>query len=97
MAREKPAKWFWIVLGVLIALQLYFVRALLAAYFLFAVVFAMLLVFAAIFLILEEVGERCVTWAEARAGEWVGFARRLAHRDAWARKVVHRPGSRLAG
>ncbi len=96
MEKEKAVKWFWVALGVLVALQLYFVRAMLAAYFLFAVVFAVLLVFAAIFLILQEVGERSVTWAEACAVELVGFARRLAHREAWGRKLVHRPGSRLA-
>jgi hypothetical protein len=98
MEKEKAWKWFWVALAALVALQLYFVRELLAAYFLFAVVFAVLLVFAAIFFILEEVGERGVTWAESHAVELVGFARRrFAHLEGFGKKSFRRPGPRPVG
>jgi uncharacterized membrane protein HdeD (DUF308 family) len=98
MEREKTWKWLWVALGALIALQLYFVRELLAAYFLFAVVFAVLLVFAAIFFILEEVSERGFTWAESQAVGLVGMARRrFAHAEGFGKKSFRRPNSRPVG
>jgi len=98
MGKEKGWKWFWVALGALVALQLYFVRQLLAAYFLFAVVFAILPVVAAIFFILEEVSERGVSWAEAHAVGLVSLARRhFAHLEEFGRKSLHWPGSGMTG
>ena len=38
--KDKSRKWMWWFLGIVVAFQLYFVRELLAAFALFAVVFA---------------------------------------------------------
>jgi uncharacterized membrane protein HdeD (DUF308 family) len=98
MEKEKAWKWLSVALGALVALQLYFVRQLLAAYFLFAIVFAVLLVFAAIFFILEEVGERSFVWAEAHAVGLLSLARRrFAHPEGFGKKSFRGPNSRTVG
>jgi len=55
--KDKSRKWMWWFLAVVVALQLYFVRELLAAFALFAVAFAMIaLAFGALYMLVK-------TWA----------------------------------
>jgi predicted membrane protein len=95
--KDKGRKWMWWFLGVLGALQLYFVRELLAAFALFA------LVFAAIAFVVVGIYMAQKTWetAVARVAESNHPAVNLARRGAGAvedfvRRPIRRPGSEPA-
>lgn len=95
--KDKSRKWMWWFLGVLGALQLYFVRELLAAFALFA------LVFAAIAFVVVGIYMAQKTWevAVARVAESNHPAVNLARRGAGAvedfvRRPIRRPGSEPA-
>lgn len=95
--KDKGRKWMWWFLGVLAALQLYFVRELLAAFALFA------LVFAALAFVVVGIYMAQKTWeaAVARVAESNHPAVNLARRGAGAvedfvRRPIRRPGSEPA-
>ncbi len=65
---EKQArKWMWWFLGALAALQLYFVREILAAFVLFALGFAFLLGVYLIFYLVQQASELSLGWVEAHS------------------------------
>jgi Mg2+/citrate symporter len=90
-------KWFWWTFGVLIALQLYFVRELLAAFVLFTIGFSVLAVIALVFYVVERAGEWSMARVEPHAREIVPKLRegvRVA--EEISRKTFRRPRSESA-
>jgi hypothetical protein len=67
MSKVRIKKWMWWTLAGWVALQLYFVREMLAAELLFGLFFAALLVFGAVSYLVGVAGERFFAWAEKRA------------------------------
>ena len=64
--KDSGRKWMWWFLGVLAALQLYFVRELIAAELLFVLAFAFLMALGAVSYVAGAVGER--VWVLFDAG-----------------------------
>lgn len=92
--KDKGRKWMWWFLGVLVAFQLYFVQELLAAFALFA------LLFAAVASLVVGVYMAQKTWEAgvARLAESTHPVVNLARRGAGAvedlvRRPIRRPGS----
>ena len=64
--KDRLKKWMWVFLAVLFALQVYFVRELLAALFLFTLAFAVLAGLALVFYLVEQAGQLSLAWVEPR-------------------------------
>jgi hypothetical protein len=67
MTRERARKAFWVCLAALVALQIYFVRELLAAELLFAGVFGVLFLLWFVFFLADEIGRRFASWAQRQS------------------------------
>src|ERR1700736_3117570 len=67
MSKLRIKKWMWWALAAWVALQIYFVREMVAAELLFGLFFAALLVFGAVSYLVGVAGERFFAWAEKRA------------------------------
>ena len=81
----KTRKRLWLALAALAALQLYFVREMLAALLIFTMLFAVVAVFAVLFLVLDFAGRRTAVWAEPHTKQAAELAQRVGHRTlAWA-------------
>lgn len=95
--KDGNRKWMWWFLGVAVALQLYFVRELLAAFAIFAVGFA-LLAFAFVSLyMLQKVWEAGVQRIADSQHPVVDLARRGVNAvEDMARRPLRRPGSAAA-
>ncbi|HJY86705.1 MAG TPA: hypothetical protein VKE24_07690 [Candidatus Acidoferrales bacterium] len=65
--KDRLRKWLWVVLAASIAFQLYFVRELLAALFLFTLAFAVLAGLVAVFYLVDQAGQLSLAWVEPRA------------------------------
>ena len=90
---KKIQKWLWLSLAALIAIQIYYVREMLAALFIFAVLFAFGAVVAFILFIFDLVSQRTVEWAEPQAKRAAHAARRgVVHlEEEISKKLPHRP------
>jgi hypothetical protein len=98
ITESKARKWIWIGLASLVAIQIYYVREMLAALVIFTVVFALMAAVAVVLFLLDRASQRTVAWVEPQAKQ----AAVLAHR-AWSaaepmaaeinRKLHHRPHS----
>ena len=89
-------KWMWLGLGVAAALQLYFVRELLAAFALFVLGFSAIAVVIVTFYMLQKVWESGLGRLLASQNAWVLAMRRgVVATEDWARRPVRRPGSQL--
>ncbi len=87
----------WILLGVLVAFQLYFVRELLAALLLFTLAFAVLAGLALVFFLVEQAGQVSLAWVEPRTRAVVGLARRgLVLIEDLSKRPFRRPRSETA-
>jgi predicted membrane protein len=92
--KDKSRKWMWWFLGVVAAFQLYFVRELLAAFALFAVVFAAIAVLVMGVYMLQKTWEVGVARLAASAHPVVLSARRaVSALEDLARRPLRRPGS----
>jgi len=92
--RDKGRKWIWIFLGTIAALQLYFVRELLAAFAIFALGFALIGALIASLYLFQKTWEAGVARLAASRHPLVLAARRtVAAAEDWARRPVRRPGS----
>jgi hypothetical protein len=89
-ADRRARKWLWIGFGIFVALQIYFVRELLAALILFTGIF---IVCAMIALILYLV-DRASRWGLALAG--VQAKRALSAAEEISKKPLRRPRSETA-
>jgi hypothetical protein len=91
------SKWFWTGLAVFVALQMYFIRELLAVFILFSIGFAVLAIIALAGYLVEQAGEKSYTWAEPHARELAPKLRegvKLA--EELSKKPFHRPRSETA-
>jgi hypothetical protein len=111
-AQDKSRKWMWWFLGVVVAMQLYFVRELLAAFALFALGFGVLaFVIAALYLLhqgwalavhrVAESENPVVVYAKRSANSVEDFARRgavatVTGAEELAKRAVRRAGSAAA-
>ncbi len=87
----------WVLLGALVALQLYFVRELLAALFLFTLGFAVLAGFALVYFVAEFAGRLSLARAEPVLHSAAGLARRgLVLAEELSKKPFRRPRSEPA-
>jgi hypothetical protein len=76
MSKVRIKKWMWWTLAGWVALQLYFVREMLAAELLFGLFFAALLLLGVVSYLVGVAGERFFSWAEKRARFLAPVARR---------------------
>jgi hypothetical protein len=92
--KDTSRKWMWWFLGILGALQLYFVRELLAAFALFAIAFAVIASTLISLYMLQKSWEVAVARVADSRHPVVNFARRsFALIEDMARRPLRRPGS----
>ncbi len=95
--KDSGRKWMWWFLGVLAALQLYFVRELLAAFALFALGFAAIAFVMVSLYMLQKGWEVAVGRVADSNHPVVNFARRgVSAVEDLARRPLRRPGSATA-
>jgi 1,4-dihydroxy-2-naphthoate octaprenyltransferase len=94
---KKARKWLWITLGAAAALQVYFVRELMAALFLFSVVFVIVAVAALVFYLFDQVSLWTMDWAEPQTLRAARLARKAFTRaEEVSKKQLHRLRSEIA-
>ena len=95
--KDKSRKWMWWFLGIVAAMQLYFVRELLAAFALFALGFAVLAsLFAGVYL-LQKAWQSAVVRVADSTHPVVEAARRGMYAvEDFGRRPLRRPGSAAA-
>jgi hypothetical protein len=71
--QDHSRKWMWCFLATLLALQLYFVRELLAALFLFALGFGALAGLALFLFLVERAGQFSMAWAGSHTRRGLGL------------------------
>ena len=92
--KDNGRKWMWRFLAVLVALQLYFVRELLAAFALFALAFAAIAFVIVSLYMLQKSWEVAVARVADSNHPAVNFARRgVSAVEDMARRPLRRPGS----
>ena len=95
--KDSKRKWMWWFLGVVLALQLYFVRELLAAFALFALGFAAIAFVVMSLYMLQKVWEAGVQRVADSQNPVVDMARRGVNAvEDLARRPLRRPGSAAA-
>jgi predicted membrane protein len=95
--KDSNRKWMWWFLGVVLALQLYFVRELLAAFTLFALGFAVIAFVVVSLYMLQKVWETGVQRVADSQHPVVDIARRGVNAvEDLARRSLRRPGSAAA-
>jgi hypothetical protein len=92
--KDKSRKWMWWFLGIVVALQLYFVRELLAAFALFALGFAVIgTLFVGLYL-LQKAWQLAVVRVADSNHPVVDAARRGVYAvEDFVRRPLRRPGS----
>ncbi|HYA98567.1 MAG TPA: hypothetical protein VEH49_10755 [Methylomirabilota bacterium] len=90
MTRDKGRKWLWRALAVFAAMQLYFVREILAAYLLFTIGFACLAILVAGIYVLQTAWEGALGYAARYGAPVFSLARRGW---SYAERPFRRPGS----
>jgi hypothetical protein len=93
LRNKKIQKCLWLGLAALIAIQIYYVREMLAALFIFALLFSFGAVVAFILFVLDKASQRTVEWAEPQAKRAAHAAHRgLVHlEEEISKKLPHRP------
>lgn len=95
--KDSNRKWMWWFLGIVLALQLYFVRELLAAFALFALGFAAIAFVVVILYMLQKAWETGVQRVADSQHPVVELARRGVNTvEDLARRPLRRPGSAAA-
>ncbi|MGC1620403.1 MAG: hypothetical protein WA765_18070 [Candidatus Acidiferrum sp.] len=95
--KDSNRKWMWWFLGVVLALQLYFVRELLAAFAIFAVGFAAIAFVVVSLYMMQKVWETGVQRVADSRHPVVDMARRGVNAvEDMARRPLRRPGSAAA-
>jgi hypothetical protein len=95
--KDNKRKWMWWFLGVVLALQLYFVRELLAAFAIFAIGFAAIAFVVMSLYMLQKVWETGVQRVADSHNPVVDMARRGVNAvEDLARRPLRRPGSAAA-
>ena len=95
--RDKSRKWMWWFLGVVAALQLYFVRELLAAFALFAVAFAAIaLVITSLYMLQRGWSVAVERIADSKHPVMVAARQGIDTIEDMVRRPLRRPGSEPA-
>ena len=95
--KDKSRKWMWWFLGVVAALQLYFVRELLAAFALFAVAFAAIaLVIAGLYTLQRGWAVAVERIADSKHPVMVAVRQGVESVEDVVRRPLRRPGSEPA-
>jgi cytosine/uracil/thiamine/allantoin permease len=97
VSEKKARKWMWVGLAAFVALQIYFVREMLAALMLFAGVFVIVAVVALAIYLLDRAGQWSIGWAGEQARPAMQLVRRgwiLA--EELSKKPFRRPRSETA-
>jgi hypothetical protein len=95
--KDNGRKWMWWFLAVVVALQMYFVKELLAAFAMFAMGFAAIAFVVVSFYMLHKGWEVAVERVAESAHPVVNIARRgAAAVEDLARRELRRPGSETA-
>jgi hypothetical protein len=95
--KDSKRKWMWWFLGIVLALQLYFVRELVAAFALFALGFAAIAFVVMSLYMLQKVWEAGVQRVAESQHPVVDMARRGVNAvEDLARRPLRRPGSAAA-
>ena len=93
-AKDNRRKWIWWFLGVIGALQVYFVRELLAAFALFALGFVAITVCVMVFYLAQKGWEAGVGRVAASQNSWILATRRgVANIADLGRRPIRRPDS----
>jgi threonine/homoserine efflux transporter RhtA len=93
---KKARKWMWIGLAVVAALQLYYVREMIAAFVVLGVVFALTAGACMLVFLVDRASGRTLTWAEM-SGILLRTARRGVHfAGALAAKRVAERGAQVS-
>jgi hypothetical protein len=96
-SKDKSRKWMWWLLGVVVALQLYFVRELLAAFALFALFFAVIGSFiGGLYLLQKAWSGAVVRLADSQHPAMSAFRNGMDAVGDFARRPLRRPGSAAA-
>lgn len=91
--KDTLRKWMWLFMGVIAALQVYFVRELLAAFALFILGFAVLATFVMSLYLLQKGWESGLTRLLASQNSWVLSMRRgTTFAEEWVRRPIRRTG-----
>lgn len=98
---KKTRKWLWISLAGFVAVQIYFVRELVAAMIIFSAVFVIGAVVALVIYLVDRASQKTVQWAEpqtARAAQAAAHAARNAmiRAEEFSKKQLHRQRSETA-
>src|SRR5450755_3713296 len=95
-SKDTLRKWMWLSLGVGAALQLYFVRELLAAFAIFVLGFAVIAAVLGTFYVMQKGWEVGLGWLLASRNAWLLTIRRtVSAAEDWGRRPIRRPGSEL--
>jgi hypothetical protein len=93
-SKDKGRKWLWWFLGVIAAMQLYWVRELLAAFAIFAFGFALIAALIAGLYMLQKGWEAGVARLVAsRHPVMLAVRRSVSTVEDWTRRPLRRPGS----
>jgi hypothetical protein len=76
MFSGKTRKWIWVGVASFVALQVYFVRELLAALILFTGVFVIVAIIALVIYLVDQGSQWSLVWAGERARPAMGMVRR---------------------
>lgn len=92
-SKDGLRKWMWMILGVVAALQLYFVRELLAAFALFVLGFGLIAGVIMAFYMMQKTWEAGLGRVLASQNSWVLATRRgITFAEEWARRPIRRTG-----
>ena len=95
--RDKGRKWIWIFLGVIAAMQLYFVRELLAAFAIFMLGFSVIALAIASLYLAQKTWEAGVArLAASQHPAMLAMRRGFAAVEDLGRRPIRRPGSQPA-
>jgi len=95
--KKRLKRAIWWTIGVLLVLQLYFVRELIAAELIFGIGFAILFSIVVMVYAVGRIGERGLSWAESRARVLAPPARRwMSVIEEISRKPFRHPRSESA-
>jgi hypothetical protein len=93
-SKDKGRKWLWWFLGAIAALQLYWVRELLAAFAIFALGFAVIAALIGSLYMLQKGWEAGVAMLVAsQHPSMLGVRRSVSAVEDWGRRPLRRPGS----
>lgn len=96
-AKDAKRKWMWWLLAVVVAVQLYFVRELLAAFALFTLGFAFVAALLGSLYLLQKGWEAGVTRVAESQNPYILAARRgVAAVEEYSRRPLRRPNSQPA-